>query len=300
MAVPVGINVWSRLVDKTFPYLDQVVAPFDSIWMPDHVQYNGHDVAEGWTLLAYALGRYPDKVVGHDVLCNSFRNPALLAKMVSTAQAISGGRVVLGIGAGWNEEEYRAYGWPFPSAKVRIEQLAEAIEVIRLMWSDYPANYEGKYYQLKNAHCEPKPNPIPPIMVGAEGERYSLRVVAQHADWWNHLYKGRENMAHKQNVIKAHCKDVGRDYDEILQVIHAGICIAPNEKELTIARNRPDARPLGDNDIVGTPEQITEEMLGAVEQGAKRFSVHFWDSPQPEGAYLFASTVLPYLAEVQL
>ena len=116
MKVPVGINIWSRLVEKTFPYLDEVVEPFDSIWMPDHVQYNGHPVGEGWTLLSYALARYPDKLVGHDVLCNNFRNPAHLAKMAATAQALSGGRVVVGIGAGWNEEEYLAYGWDFPES----------------------------------------------------------------------------------------------------------------------------------------------------------------------------------------
>lgn len=105
MSVPVGLNVWSRLMEDTFPYLDQTASPFDSLWFPDHVQYDGHKVAEGWSLLAYALARYPDKLCGHEVLCNSFRNPAHLAKMVATAQALSGGRVILGIGAGWNEEE---------------------------------------------------------------------------------------------------------------------------------------------------------------------------------------------------
>src|SRR5437899_6708584 len=126
MAVPVGLNVWSRLVEATFPYLDRTAAPFDSLWLPDHVQYAGHNVAEGWSLLAWTLARYPDKLCGHEVLCNSFRNPAHLAKMAATLQALSGGRLVLGIGAGWNEEEYRAYGWPFPPARVRIAQLAEA------------------------------------------------------------------------------------------------------------------------------------------------------------------------------
>ena len=96
MAVPVGLNVWSRLVEELFPYLDQVVGPFDSLWFP-----------EGWSLLAFALARYPDKLCGHDVLCNSFRNPAHLAKMAATAQTISGGRVVLGLGAGWHSEEYQ-------------------------------------------------------------------------------------------------------------------------------------------------------------------------------------------------
>src|SRR5262245_65501388 len=169
MPVPVGLNVWYRLVEHTFPYLDRTAGPFDSLWFPDHVQYDSHKVAEGWTLLAYALARYPDKLCGHEVLCNSFRNPAHLAKMAATAQALSSGRVVLGIGAGWNEEEYVAYGWPFPSARVRIAQLAEAIELIRLMWTEALANYQGKYYEIAGAYCEPRPDPIPPILVGGSG-----------------------------------------------------------------------------------------------------------------------------------
>src|SRR6266705_6801618 len=90
MPVPVGLNVWSRLVEDTFPYLDQTAEPFESLWFPDHVQYGAHKVAEGWTLLAYALARYPDKMCTHEVICNSFRNPAHLAKMVATAHALSG------------------------------------------------------------------------------------------------------------------------------------------------------------------------------------------------------------------
>jgi alkanesulfonate monooxygenase SsuD/methylene tetrahydromethanopterin reductase-like flavin-dependent oxidoreductase (luciferase family) len=158
--VPVGLNVWSRLVEATFPYLDRTAAPFDSLWFPDHVQYSGHKVAEGWTLLAYALARYPDKICTHEVLSNSFRNPAHLAKMVATAHAISGGRVILGIGAGWNEEEYRAYGWPYPPTRVRIAQLAEAIELIRAMWTQAPASYHGEHYQIAGAYCEPRPSPF--------------------------------------------------------------------------------------------------------------------------------------------
>ena len=104
--IPVGLNVWSRLVEDTFPYYDRTVAPFDSLWLPDHVQYGANKVAEGWTLLTWALARYPDKLCGHEVLCNSFRNPAHLAKMAATAQALSGGRVILGIGAGWNQDRY--------------------------------------------------------------------------------------------------------------------------------------------------------------------------------------------------
>ncbi len=211
MTAPIGLNIWSRLVDKTFPYLDQVADAFDSLWFPDHVQYGSHDVAEGWSLLAYALARYPDKICGHAVLCNSFRNPAHLAKMAATMQHLSGGRVVVGIGAGWNEEEYRSYGWEFPSPKTRIAQLAESIQIMRALWTDTPVTFHGEHYQITEAYCEPKPQPVPPVMVGGAGEKFTLRVVAEHADWWNYIYGGREEYARKQAILQEHCRAVGRD-----------------------------------------------------------------------------------------
>ena len=295
MSIPVGLNTWSRHVSECFPYLDQVVHPFDSLWFPDHVQYNGHNVAEGWTLAVYALARYADKLVGHDVLCNSFRNPAHLAKMAATAQAFSGGRVVIGIGAGWNEEEYRAYGWPYPKARTRIEQLAEAIQILRALWSATPVDFDGKHYQLQNAYCEPKPESMPPVMVGGGGEKYLLRVVAEHADWWNYIPPDLETYAHKQSVLKQHCQEVGRDYNEILQVMHVGVIIAENEQELARLRQDPAVRPAAGGTIEGTPAQVTEALLALIDQGAQRITVNLHDEPRVEGAYLFASTVLPHL-----
>ena len=293
--VPVGLNVWSRLVETTFPYFDQVVAPFDSLWMPDHVQYNGHKVAEGWTLLVWALARYPDKLVGHEVLCNSFRNPAHTAKMVATAQALSGGRAILGIGAGWNDEEYLAYGWPLPSMRVRIAQLAEAIQLIRRMWTDAPASYDGEHYRIANAHCEPRPDPIPPVMVGGHGERYLLRVVAQHADWWNYGFRDLALYAHKQEVLKAHCREVKRDYDQIVQVLRVGILIAESEPEVERLKDAPGIRPMSDIRLAGTPDQVTETLQAIIKQGAARLTVNFADAPRPDGTRLFAEKVLPNL-----
>src|SRR5215217_838168 len=257
MSVPVGLNIWSGLVENTMPYLDQVVAPFESIWFPDHVQYGSKNVAEGWSLFAFALARYPDKLCGHQVLCNSFRNPAHLAKMASTCQILSGGRVVLGIGAGWNEEEYLAYGWPFPSNRVRIEQLAEAIQICRAMWTNTPVTFHGKHYQLENAYCEPHPQPAPPIMVGGSGEKYLLRVVAQHADWWNYIYQTPEGYTHKQEILKQHCREVGRDYDKIVQVIAPQIVIAESEDDLRRLQESGNVRAVASNGIAGTPDQIT-------------------------------------------
>lgn len=203
--------------------------------------------------------------------------------------------MILGIGAGWNQEEYRAYGWPFPSARLRIAQLAEAIQLIRAMWTEAPANYRGEHYHLVNAYCEPRPDPIPPIMVGGSGEKYLLRVVAQHADWWNYNFRGRVDYAHKQEVLKQHCREVGRDYEKITQVVRVGILIAETEREAERLKGQPYIRPLEGGDLVGTPAQVTEALGGAIAQGADRFTVHFTDSPRAEGTYLFAATVLPHL-----
>ena len=202
MAVPVGLNVWSRLVESTFPYLDQTAAPFDSLWFPDHVQYGGHKVAEGWTLLVWALARYPDKLAGHEVLCNNFRNPAHLAKMMATAQALSGGRAILGIGAGWNREEYLAYGWPFAAPSVRIAQLGEAIALIRAMWTGAPAAFHGAHYHIAGASCEPRPDPLPPVMVGGLGREASAarRRSARRLVELD-VQRGREAYARKREAL---------------------------------------------------------------------------------------------------
>ena len=296
MTVPVGLNVWSRLVEATFPYFDQTVAPFDSIWLPDHVQYNGHKVAEGWTLFVWALARYPDKLAGHEVLANSFRNPAHTAKMLATAQALSGGRAILGIGAGWNEEEYLAYGWPYPPTPVRIAQMCEAIEVIRRMWTDVPASYAGEFYRITDARCEPRPAPIPPVMIGGHGEKHLLRAVAQHADWWNYGFRDHDLYAHKQEVLKQHCRAVGRDYDEIVQVLRVGILIAETERDVERLKDAPGIRPMADIRLAGTPAQVTETLRRIIKQGARRLTVNFADAPRPDGTRLFAQQVLPALA----
>lgn len=295
MAVPVGLNVFSGLVGQTIPYLDATVAPFDSIWMPDHVMYANRDVAEGWSLMVYALARYEDKLCGHQVLCNSFRNPAHLAKMTATCQTLSGGRAILGIGAGWNEEEYNAYGWPFPSPRVRIEQLAEAVQICRAMWTETPVTFHGKHYDVNGAYCEPKPDPVPPIMIGGAGERYLLRVVAELADWWNYIYTGVDAYARKQEVLKRHCAEVGRDYDEIVQVIAPHILIAETEADVRRLQESGEVRSTATNGLTGTPEQIADELRGGIHLGARRVTVSFADSPRTDGTMLFTEQVLPLL-----
>jgi alkanesulfonate monooxygenase SsuD/methylene tetrahydromethanopterin reductase-like flavin-dependent oxidoreductase (luciferase family) len=163
------------------------------------------------------------------------------------------------------------------------------------MWTQSPASFEGEHYRIAGARCEPRPDPVPPVLVGGSGERYLLRVVAQHADWWNYSFRGAEAYTHKQEVLKRHCRDVGRDYDQITQVIRAGILIAETQREVERLKASPDTRPLADIHVVGTPAQVTDVLRGVLRQGAHRLTVNFADVPAPDGTLLFAETVLPHL-----
>lgn len=188
---------------------------FHSMWFADHLVLRGPRL-EGWTLLS-ALAPVTEKIrLGSLVLCNSFRNPALLAKMSATLDVISGGRLELGIGAGWHEAEYRAYGYEFPDARTRIRQLEEGVKIIRMMWTQEHPTYEGEYFSISDGYCEPKPvqKPHPLITIGGGGEKFLLRVVAKYADRCN-LGGSPEICQRKLEALKRHCTAVGRDYDEI-------------------------------------------------------------------------------------
>lgn len=170
----------------------------------------------------------------------------------------------------------------------------EAFQLIRAMWADAPANFQGDYYRVTNAYCEPRPNPAPPIMVGGAGEQYLLRVVAEHADWWNYMFTSPEEYAQKQEALKRHCQAVGRDYDSIVQVVHTGVLVAENEHEVQRMRESPEVRPL-DNCVIGTPDQVAERLRAIVAQGASRLTVHIADAPRPDGTLLFGVEVIPQL-----
>ena len=163
------------------------------------------------------------------------------------------------------------------------------------MWTRAPASYRGEHYTLTDAYCEPRPDPIPPVMVGGHGETYLLRVVARHADWWNYPFRDPALYTHKQEVLKKHCREVGRDYDTIRQVVRVGILIAETEREVERLQTAPGVRPMTDIRLAGTPERVSEALRGIVAQGAHRLTVNFADAPRPEGTQLFAAAVLPHL-----
>lgn len=198
--VPIAI----RQEDRVLP---SVAEHFDSVWVFDHTLGFGNLDApylESWTTLTWLAARYPSLQVGNIVLAMGLRHPPLLAKMCATLQALTGGRVVLGTGAGWRAEEYTAYGYPFPATPTRVEQLDEAIRIIRRMWTEEAPTMEGKYYRIDGAHCSPRPDPAPPVMIGGTGEKLMIPLIARLADWWSvppiplEDYRRKRDLLHQQ------------------------------------------------------------------------------------------------------
>lgn len=198
----------------------EAVEAFSGFWMFDHfVPINGHvegPCMDGWTLLGALAASTKRARLGLMVGCNGYRHPAVLAKIATTIDQVSGGRLDMGLGAGWFELEYNMYGIPFPPPAQRIRELDEACEVIKLLWTQELSSFQGKYYTLTEARHEPKPvqKPYPPFTLGGGGEKLTLRVVAKHAA----VYNGpgdAETLKHKNEVLDAHCAEIGRDPAEI-------------------------------------------------------------------------------------
>jgi alkanesulfonate monooxygenase SsuD/methylene tetrahydromethanopterin reductase-like flavin-dependent oxidoreductase (luciferase family) len=262
-----------------------------SAWFVDHFQSDDRPLLECFAVLAHVAGRYPGLRVGTLVLGQSYRNPALVAKVAATLQVLTGGRFILGIGAGWKEDEYRAYGWPFPPARERIAQLDEAVRVIRALWTEAPASFAGAYYTLDNAYCEPRPDPPPPLMIGGGGERRTLRVVAAHADWWNADYYAPEDYARKLAALERHCRDLGRDFARITPTYYGGISVAADPARVLRrppANFRPDMYVIG-----GTPDEVVARLERFAALGVAQVQLNFLDYPATDGLELFLAKVLP-------
>ncbi len=275
--------------------LESVEGKFDSAWLSDHVipwaawQNPATDNLEGWTALNYFMGMFKRLSFGHIVLCNSFRNPALLAKMAATLSVLSSGRFILGIGAGWKGDEYLSYGYDFPAASVRIEALDEAVQIIRKMWTENVVHFNGKHYKVNGGYCNPKPNPKPPIMIGGSGEKLLLKVVASQADWWNAVLP-LEEYKRKLPVLKKHCEKVGRNYDSIKKTWLGAVSIAKTEDEaVRIAESNPFVAT--DPPLTGTPEQVTKQLAEFVDLGVEYFILRFLDFPSQTGIELFTEKV---------
>jgi len=270
---------------------------YRSIWLYDHfhtVPAPTQEVTfECWTSTA-ALARDTRRVrIGQMVTCNSYRNPALLAKMASTVDALSHGRLDFGIGAGWYEEEYAAYGYRYPGTRERLERLREAVQVILAMWTQEEANFEGTYYQVRGAINQPRgvQKPHIPLLIGGEGEKVTLRIVAQHADACN-IGGDIPTIRHKLAVLKQHCAEIGRDYESIRRTTLIDDCVIAESEAGVLAKLTPEQRDnlaeLRKSWLIGTPEQIRERLAEYEEAGIQELIVRFVDGAQLDPLRLFA------------
>ena len=250
---------------------------YDSIWLDDHLMYGKNPIFECWTTLS-ALASLTAKIrLGTMVLCNSYRNPALLAKMTATLDVISNGRLEFGIGAGVQKNEHEAYGIPFPKPSERIERMKEAVEIIKKLWAEENANYQGKYYTVNNAVCLPKPlqTPHPPITIGGSGEKLTMKVVAQHADRYDWGYvPSLEQYKHKLKILENYCNAVNRDFQEI-------------EKSCWL-----------EGQILSTPDKCKQKIRQYASLGATYVMLFFGDLPHLEGVRVFAKTVVEQMKSI--
>lgn len=194
---------------------------FEHAWLFDHFAPIFSDLDgpcfEGWTLLAAYAAQTSRIRVGLMVTGNTYRHPAVLAHTAATVDVIAGGRLDFGIGAGWNEYEHASMGIPLYAPGERIRRFGEACEIAKRLFTQHLTDFNGRYYQLKEARCEPKPiqKPYPPFVIGGGGEQLTLRIVAQYADIWNFAGGPVESFTHKLGVLREHCAAVGRDPEEI-------------------------------------------------------------------------------------
>jgi alkanesulfonate monooxygenase SsuD/methylene tetrahydromethanopterin reductase-like flavin-dependent oxidoreductase (luciferase family) len=296
---PVDGSSAPAFVDQIHHTLQAIHPYIDSVWVDDHLmpwaawQPNDTPYLECLTTIAYFAAAYPNLQFGASVLCQSYRNPGVLAKMAANLQLLTGGRFIFGIGAGWMEEEYRAYNIDFPPAPVRLAQLEEAIQVVRRLWSQAPASFAGEHYRVEQAYCEPRPRPMPPLLIGGGGEQRTLRIVAQYADWWNIPGGTLDNYAHKLSVLRRHCAAVGRDYDSMVKTWSAeAIAVAETEAE---ARRIAAASPYSNHPIAGTPAQVAAQLRPFLDLGVEHLIVRVLDFPATSGIELFVHEVLPRL-----
>ncbi|HEX2908921.1 MAG TPA: LLM class flavin-dependent oxidoreductase [Phototrophicaceae bacterium] len=286
------VNAWMDNVDKILPTLG---GHFRSLWMTDHLFWEDWYTLEVWTVLSYLAAQYPNFQVGSMVMCQSYRNPALLAKMAASLQVLSQGRLLFGVGAGWKEDEYGGYGYPFPSPGTRVAQLEDTLEIIKRLWTQPgKITYHGQHYHVDDAYCEPKPDPLPPLIVGGKGSK-TMKLAARYADWWNVSDKNYMQYSGLVATLRQQCASVGRDPASLRLTWFGRIALGKTEAEAQ-ARGASDLMKwTRENAFVGTPEQVIEQMRPFIELGVDYFMLDVLGLPDPDVTGMLLEDVLPYL-----
>jgi F420-dependent oxidoreductase-like protein len=298
-------SAWAR--SKEIAQLAERVG-YDHLWVYDHVETvprrEPTHVFEAFTMLA-AIAQHTERVgLGQLVTCAAYRNPGLLAKTAACVDVLSGGRLVFGIGAGWYQREYEAYGFDFPSPGTRLAILEESLEVITRLWSEETVSYAGKHFAFDGAYCDPKPLQSPPqIWVGGGGERKTLRIAAKHASHTN-WQVGLPLFEHKSKVLAQHCADIGRDFDSITRTHGPDCRLFDTEADLKRWLDAVGGGLRGDtphdeyvaNHFVGTVDMVSEKVRGFMAAGCREVVLWFRDYPSSESLERFMAEVVPNLS----
>jgi F420-dependent oxidoreductase-like protein len=281
---------------------------FDTLWVNDHLlpsigPADGTNL-EAWTLLA-AMATATSRVqIGAMVTSNTFRHPSMLAKMATTVDHLSDGRLILGIGAGWFKREHEAYGIPFPSLKQRAEELEEALQLITKLWStDTPVSFTGRYYSLAEAPFSPKPvrQPHPPILIGGVGEKLILPLVARYAQMWNIPNLTPEKIAAKNTVLEEYCRRIKRNCAEIERSYLTPLYIKADPAAVqTLLLRLAEVQGVSIEQarksiLAGSPEEIRRQIQAYIDVGVTHFIINLrrpglYDR---EGVRVFAKEVMP-------
>jgi F420-dependent oxidoreductase-like protein len=301
-----GRDAWHRT--KEIAQIAERVG-YDHLWVYDHVETvprrEPTHVFEAFTLLA-ALAQHTTSIeLGQLVTCASYRNVGLLAKEAAGVDVMSDGRFILGIGAGWFDREYQAYGYEYRSDRERLRVLDESLEVIKRLWTEETVTFDGRHIHLDGAYCDPKPiRDLPPIWVGGGGEKVTLRIAARHADATN-WQVGLDSFVHKSKVLEQHCDAIGRDFATIARTHGPDCRIFDTQADLdawlatadggNLWGGEPHDIYVRDN-FVGTVEQLAEKTQAFIDAGCTSFVLWFRDSPSTESLERYMSEVVPKLS----
>ncbi len=277
---------------------------YDSLWVNDHLygpQTPSIPMLEAWSLIA-ALAAVTERVeLGTLVTPAGMRNPAHLGKVVATVDNVAGGRVIVGLGAGWMPREFTDFDMPFLSTGERLGQLRETVELLKRMWGEEESvTFEGKYVRATDLVTEPKPPRTPPVLIGGSGEQVTLKIVAREADIWNNPAGRQGDLERGVQTLKRHCEGLGRDFGEITVSQQCLVTIAPDEEALGPMVERAQrifgghmGDPTGPLALTGTADRIVEQVEKHVELGCTMFMIEFFGRDTREPAALFAETVMP-------
>jgi F420-dependent oxidoreductase-like protein len=279
---------------------------YDTAWTFDHfipifTDPNG-PCLEGWLTLAALAARTRRVRLGTLVTGNTYRNPALLAKMAATVDHVSGGRLEFGIGAAWFELEHTAYDAPFPPIGERMDRLDEALHIIRAMWTEHAPSFEGKHYSIREALCEPKPvqKPHPPILIGGGGEKRTLRLVARHAQLWNG-FGSPAVFRHKIGILAEHCRKEGTDVDAIEKSVLLPVLVTDDpERVKPLVAIVAGSQGLSESEarervLAGEPDEVTDQIRAYVDAGVTHFIAMVFAPHEAhrESLRRFAEEVIP-------